>query len=218
MRKYVFLFFFSITGSLFNIGFTIVLTHYIGLPLFLDTIFTIAVTLTGGLAWGILCGAFTNIINSMIWFQGWGGWLFAFCSIATAFVTWLFMRLFPREINLTTAVRKSHYDLYENSNISKWLDKMIVLILLSFALCITMSVLGGFIAALILSLPSSHSPEALVSKGFSDTMFNHGFPVFLQETLTRIPINIIDRLISVFAGYCIALGSTALLKLILHKK
>jgi len=214
MRKYVLFFFLSIAGSLLNIIVNIALTHYIELPLFLDTIFTVAVTLSCGLAWGILCGAFTNIFNSMIWFQGWGGLLFAFCSIATACVTFLFMRLFPRELTLIKTAPETPYDLYGNSHISKWMDKMIVLILLSFALCLVMSVLGGFLAALILSLPFSVSPDALVSTGFSSTMFGQNIPVFLSETLTRVPINIIDRLISAFAGYGAALGIRPLFKLI----
>ena len=206
MRKYVLFFILSMTGAVLNIVFNIALTHYIELPLFLDTIFTVAVTLSCGLVWGIVCGAFTNIINSMIWFKGWGGLLFALCSVAVACVTFIFMRLFPRELDLTKAALKTPFDIYENSRIRKWMDKMIVLILLSFALCFAMSVLGGIIAALILSMPSSHSPDALVSTGFSVTMFSRNVPAALSETLIRIPINIIDRLISAFAGYGIALA------------
>jgi len=212
MRKIVLLIFFSITGALLNIGCNVLFTYYIKLPLYLDTVFTVAVTLSCGLIWGTICGALSNIFSSIISFQGWGGLLFALCNIAAAYITWLFTRLFPRELNLTLSAPQIPYNFYGSGKISKWLDKIIVLILLSFALCLAMSVLGGFIAVIILSLPSSHSPEAVISSVFRSTMFSQKFPAILSETLSRIPLNIVDRLISVFAGYGIALGLRSLLK------
>jgi len=64
------------------------------------TILTITITLVCGLLWGMLCGAMTNIISHTIFEFGWGGYLFALCSIATALITWLFMRLFPNVLDL----------------------------------------------------------------------------------------------------------------------
>jgi len=89
------------------------------------------------------------------------------------------------------------------------MDRMVVIILLSFCLCIAMSVLGGLIAALIQMLihPAAdgqiHNPA---SATLSPIMFRYNLPVILAEILSRIPINIIDRLVSAFGGYCIALG------------
>jgi hypothetical protein len=37
-------------------------------------------------------------------------------------------------------------------------------------------------------------------------MFRRGLPVVLAEILPRIPMNVIDRFISVFVGYGIAMG------------
>ena len=213
MRKSVLLIFICLTGSLLNIIFNLFFIYHAGIPLYLDTIFTIAVTLSCGLVWGVICGAFSNIISCIIWFSnGWGGFLFALCSAATAFITWLFMRLFPRELNLAGAAQTIPQGLYRSSQLSKVMDKMIVLILLSFALCLAMSVMGGFIAAFLLSLPSSHSDGAVISSAFSNTMFDRNFPVLLSEIFSRIPMNIIDRLISAFSGYGIALGFRSLLK------
>jgi len=212
MRKSVLFAFISLTGALLNIIANIIFAGFVGLPLFLDTIFTIAVTLYCGLVWGVLCGALSNIINGIVWFNGWGGFLFALCSIATAFITWLFMRLFPGELNPAGTEQKILPFFYKSNKMNRIMDKMIVLILLSFALCLVISVLGGFTAALLLSIPDSHSPGAMISPGFSKTMFSQNFPVILTEIFSRIPINIIDRLISVFAGYGIAFGMRSLFR------
>ena len=212
MHKPVLLFLICITGAFLNIASNVLFAYLMKLPLFMDTIFTIAVTLSFGLVWGVLCGVLTNLTSSLIWFQGWGGLLFAFCSIAAACTTWLFMKLFPYELNMTKTAPKMPYDIYKKNNINKLMDKIIVLILLSFALCLAMSVLGGLIAAIILSQPSSHSPGAVISMWFRETMFSGNFPVFLSEIFTRIPVNIIDRLISVFAGYGIAFGIRAIFR------
>jgi hypothetical protein len=96
------------------------------------------------------------------------------------------------------------------------IDRMIVLILLSFALCIAMSVLGGIIATFIQARASSQAAET--AKTFSSAilrpiMFPQGsLPLALAEILSRIPINIIDRLITAFAGYGIAVALNALLR------
>jgi len=44
------------------------------------------------------------------------------------------------------------------------------------------------------------------------TMFHNNIPILLNEILSRIPINIIDRLISAFAAFGIALGALGLIK------
>src|SRR5215469_9121715 len=101
MRKTTLLLFLCLAGALLNIAMNRLFIDRLAIPLFLDTIFTISLTLLAGPFWGALCGALTNLIYQTIWFWGWEGYLFALCSIATALVTWLFMRLFPRELNLS---------------------------------------------------------------------------------------------------------------------
>jgi hypothetical protein len=83
--------------------------------------------------------------------------------------------------------------------------------MLSFAMCIVMSVLGGLTAAVIeflktywLEAPSGSSgaegPESL----FKLTLLRRHLPLVGVEILSRIPINVIDRLISVFGAYGVA--------------
>ena len=68
-----------------------------------------------------------------------------------------------------------------------------------------MSILGGLIATIIQLINSSYSDDNGISAVLSATMFGQNVPMLLKEIISRIPVNIIDRLISVFAGYGIAL-------------
>ena len=199
------MFFFCLAGILLNITFTR-LCFYTGFPLFLDTILTITITLIGGLFWGMLCGALTNVIYHSIWGHGWEAYLFAICNIATAYITWLFIRFFPRELlaKKEYVPQKPSSFLSKTSRLSTLMDRVIILILLSFALCLAMSILGGLIATFILYLNSYYYETDGVTGVFTATMFTQNAPIFVKEIVSRIPVNIIDRLISSFAGYGIA--------------
>ena len=190
-------------GALLNIGICR-LAGFFSFPLYMDTILTITITLCYGFFWGALCGILGNTIFQTIWFWGWEGHLFTLCSISTAFITYLFMKLFPRELNLTGARHKIP-DVMPISRHHIVMDHIIVLILLSFALCLVMSILGGLIAGMIITFSSPKPEDAVISSIFGATMFNQSFPVILTEILSRIPVNIPDRLISVFAAFGIAL-------------
>ncbi|MCL2720599.1 MAG: hypothetical protein FWD47_04595 [Treponema sp.] len=207
MRKTIIAFALCLTGAFLNIVICR-LSGFFGFPLYLDTILTITITLTCGFFWGALCGIIGNTIYQTIWFWGWEGHLFTLCSIATAAVVFIFMKLFPRELNLTLTENKlpQVLSLHKSSRLSFVIDHIIILILLSFALCLTISILGGTIAGFILIFSSNNTEEAVISSVFSATMFGQNFPVILKEILSRIPMNIIDRLISGFGGYGIALG------------
>jgi len=207
-----------IAGSALNIVIT-KLCFYAEIPLYLDTILTVSITMTCGLFWGVLCGFLTNFINHFFWGWGWEGYLFIICNAATAFVTWLIIRLFPQELNLRadkitaesakSQVLKTIQTISAANKSNRFgiiMDRVIVLIILSFALCLAMSFLGGLIAAIILSLSSSYNFAASgIDSIFSATMFNENTPILISEIASRIPVNIIDRSISAFGGFGIAL-------------
>ena len=199
--------FLCLAGSILNVTISR-LCFLAEIPLYMDTIFTISVTLTCGLSFGALCGALTNFISHSLWGLSWAweGYLFMLCNIATAFVTWFFMRIFPRELNLTAS--RKMYPVYKDSLISKLMDRIIINIIFAFVLCIIMSITGGFLAAFIMSY---RSVESGITSFFSATMFNLNTPLVFTEIASRIPVNIIDRLISVFAGYGAAAGFRRLL-------
>jgi hypothetical protein len=90
-----------LAGAALNIICNLLASRVAGLPLYLDTIFTITLTLLGGLFWGVLTAALTNLIGPTIFFYCWESYLFVVCNITTAFITWLFIRFFPRELRLS---------------------------------------------------------------------------------------------------------------------
>ncbi|MCL2211976.1 MAG: hypothetical protein FWB95_08655, partial [Treponema sp.] len=71
--------FLCLAGTLLNITISR-LSFLLGIPLYLDTVLTISVTLTGGLFCGAVCAALTNIIYHTLWGYGWEGYLFAVCN------------------------------------------------------------------------------------------------------------------------------------------
>ena len=212
MRSKVFLFVLCIIGGLLNTAINLVFLHRAGIPLFLDTIFTISITMMAGPFWGSLTGViYTLIAHSIAFWGGWKGYLFALCGIATALITWLFIRLFPMELNLFSQQdSKLSFAQSKSRRLNMIMGKIIVLILLSFALCIAMSVLGGLIAAFIIYNDPVLLEGRYVTGFFASTMFPDGSSLILTEILSRIPVNIVDRLISAFAGYGIALVSIRL--------
>jgi hypothetical protein len=73
-------------------------------------------------------------------------------------------------------------------------------------MCIVISILGGLITVLIKTFPPpfgsqfSPGPERL----FTLALLRKNLPLAAIEILSRIPLNIIDRLLSVFGGYGVA--------------
>jgi len=182
--------------------------------MFLDTIFTITVTLLAGPFWGSLTGASTNIIIHTIEFWGWEGYLFALCNVATALLTYLFMRLFPRELSLPHRQDAlfNFGALPKSRRFAFAMERIVVLTLLSFKLCLAMSVMGGFISAMI----QIFDPSRIGMPDLSPYQFHEITPkhvsFILAEIIVRIPMNIIDRLVSAFGGYAIALALAFLYK------
>jgi len=210
MRKTVFMLFLCIAGAFLNVGFHLLTTGENRLPLYNDTVFTITVTLLGGPVWGSVTGALSNIIGHTNNFWGWEGYLFALCNIAAALITWLFMRLFPKELNLNLfGAGRSEQETVKFSThtqsrrLDKVMNRVFVLTLLSFALCLVISILGGAISFFI-GLIRTSSEAGLSGNPASIPIMTHYTIPLVKEILSRIPINIIDRLIAAFGGYGIA--------------
>jgi len=207
MKKTILMLLFCISGAAINIILNkLIASGGLGLPLYLDTVFTITVTFIGGLFWGSLTGILTNAVGHSLNFWGWEGYLFALCSILTAFLTWLFTKFFPGELSFIN--NKTNLD-NSNYNKSRYMDnimnKIFVLTLLSLTLCFAMSILGGLISIFIQNIRTqSLNPvdtAAVLNPASQPADYYNVIPLFLREIISRIPINIIDRLISVYAGF-----------------
>jgi hypothetical protein len=84
------------------------------------------------------------------------------------------------------------------------MSAMIALILLAFVLCVVISILGGCISTIIIFLDNSAAAAGTITLGATVPELVPNMSLIAREILSRIPINIIDRLISVFVGYGVA--------------
>jgi hypothetical protein len=192
------------------------------LVLYLDTIFIIAITLLWGLKWGLITAGLSAVLAPVL--IGWGlpEYLYALCFIATAFTTYWFMCLFPAELWLSPELYLSSRSLspsqvrcrelfLKTTTLEKALSITIVLIILAFALCIVISILSGSIAAIILSFSPFREAAGITAADDMVPLLAADTPLLFREILIRVPINIIDRLASVFIGYGAAKGIAALI-------
>jgi hypothetical protein len=196
-------------GALLNIATGRFFFVWLGIPLYMDTPFTIALTLYGGLPCGLITGALTNLIQHSLFFSSWADYLFTLCNIASALVSALFMRFFPQELD---PMRMKRPFLSEDKAESACgtalgttaMNTIIVLTMLSFALCLVLSIIGGLVGVIITVLLAQSEydagPELLFKAGLSRKHLS----LAAIEIISRIPLNIIDRLIAAFAGYGIA--------------
>jgi Na+-transporting methylmalonyl-CoA/oxaloacetate decarboxylase gamma subunit len=205
MRKTVLMFLLCVFGTALNVMFNKVFAGSgMGLPLYMDTILTITVTFIGGLFWGCLTGVLTNIAGHTMNFWGWEGYLFSLCNILTALITWKFTRIFLSELTFINGKNEKENpqgaSFFKSRRLDNIMSIIFVLMLLSFILCFAISVMGGLIASFIdvIKTPQSENPASQHSDFYS------GLPLVLREIVSRVPINIIDRIISVFAGFGIA--------------
>jgi hypothetical protein len=175
----------------------------LGMPLYLDTVFTAAAAFYGGLGPGVLTGLLTNLIYTTVWFDGWGGYLFGICNAIVALVTVFFIRLCPDELDLG----REELSLARRSRrLSRVLYRLTALFLLAFALCAALSVSGGLIAFCIKAFTPGPAEIPGPEEFYAPPLSGRGWPALLVEIMSRIPVNVLDRLLTAFCGYALAWG------------
>ena len=170
------------------------------IDLYLDTIFTVAATFYGGLIPGLICAVFTTIVNSIIYYLTtgevyyWAWYLYIICAISAVILVWLFL--------------KSFYGNDKNSQPQRPgmpLLILIMLVTLSIAMCIVISVMGGLVASCITLIGNVTSVDTPPETWFRLALIREGFGLVASEIIARFPVNIAERPIVVFTGYGIAL-------------
>ena len=160
------------------------------IPLFIDTIFTAAVTFSFGLIPGLVTAFLT-------WVLGFVGTAepspFIICSIAEVFLVWRLKPSGKLELKRSNDVRL----FAENINI------LARLMLLYIAAAVTISVLGGLVDYFFFSvLP--HSKDHISAEDVYKAGIHPEFPILLINILSRLPVNLVDRFIVIFGGYFIS--------------
>ena len=165
------------------------------IDLYLDTVFTVAAAFYGGLVPGLICAVFTTVVNSIIYYFNtgelyyWAWYLYIICAVLAVILVRLFLRLFDRE---GKSVRSP-----------SWI--FIMLISLSLAMCVVISVSGGIIGTCIAMIGNVDSVDTPPETWFRLGLLRQGFGLLASEIMGRFPVNIAERPIVVFAGYGIAL-------------
>jgi hypothetical protein len=227
MKKIAGLVVWALTGALLNLGTMLLFQDALRLPLFMDTMFTAAFTFYGGLPGGISTAVISHLVMNPLLATDLPNYLYTLCSIAVALMTVLFMRLFPAECSVALGGRSGA----EPAGLARFrrrsgpprrggeiFDRIAILFVLSLAMCVGISLLGGLISTVIETFFTPRNTYDADVFIFRRMLARKGLPLLLVEVLCRIPVNILDRLISVFGGYGFALALTALTTGIGRKK
>ena len=181
----------SIAAALLNILLTGFIMNFLKFPLFLDTVFTAAISF----AFGIIPGIFTAVLTWLLPCVFYNGFSFyILCSIAEV-VLICTLKPSARETPFYTSKEK----------IAAALTALVSKLFLLYILCaVTISVIGGvvdYITHLFVER-NYYSVDDLFKQG----LFMSNLPVLAVNTISRLPINIVDRFIVIFGGYYISRG------------
>lgn len=170
----------------FNWLFSFICYDKLKIPLFFDTIFTVAIVFYLGLIPGLLVAALYNLLDPLLIFCINGifsptNMLFSICGIGIVLVTWAFARN-KEEFQISIPIT------------------LLYLCLIAFLSCVVSVFFGGIIDYLrfsYLEIPDSMAPI----KNFTESFMSQRFSLFASCILAQIPISFTDRLITTFAGY-----------------
>ena len=154
-----------------NLGLSMINTYTLRSPLFLDSAFTVAGAVCFGPLAGALIAALTNLGMEVVY--GFAGyyWPFMICGISTALIAG-FMAKHGR------------------------FEKQIHLTIAILAVTFSNALLGAFTAYLLFSGDSGVGIDVLVS-AFTE----NGMSVLASAFVARLPANLIDKMIAVYAGF-----------------
>ncbi|MCL2721907.1 MAG: hypothetical protein FWD47_11295 [Treponema sp.] len=171
--------------------------NFLRFPLFMDTIFTAAITFAFGLIPGLIVAVFSWLVPSI--YHGTFSF-FVLCSITEVLII---CALKPRTPDIPAFTPKEKI-------IASYTVVAAKLMILYIICAIAISVLGGLINLLPQIAYGTHTDYFGVDDLFKLGLITNNLPTLAVNILSRIPINIVDRFIVIFGGYLI---SRALVKI-----
>jgi len=190
-----------IVSAVCNAAFSRFILNVARLPLYLDTVFNVAMCFSAGLLTGVLSGALSIIC---IFFMS----MYIFgLSFSTTIVGYFFYICVLVEVLLVCFFHgkmKKREDVFlQRPSLQLFIDLAPLLLGLVALDCIAMSISGGIIdfAITSFSMPRYPYPEDTFKLG----LLRNNMPLLATTILSRIPINIVDRFIAIFGGYGISL-------------
>lgn len=190
MLKYIKTILICIIAEILNFAATAIFYHTLKIPLFFDTIFTVAVVFYCGLVPALCVSIGYNLINSLIWIYSGGVsdpfiFFYSICGILIVLSTWIFAR------------RKSEFKI---SSLITLLYLFLIAILSSLCSIISSGIIDYF-HYIYYDIPDMMYPI----KSFTESFLSQRFSLLTSCILAQIPISFADRLIATFAGYGIYL-------------
>jgi hypothetical protein len=162
------------------------------LPLFLDTVYTCALAFAAGVWPGISAAALTTLTASF--HEPPIRWLFVLCSSAEVLLICASRRRIFKGISAPAG---------EQAPLS-FISVFAALLLLSVMACAVVSVLGGFVDFFIQGIAGRTKFDSSPEDFFKMGLLRGGAPLLVADILSRIPINIVDRFITIFGGYMLS--------------
>ena len=172
----------TILCVILNFFFNFLAISVFHVPLFLDTIGTVTVTLAFGWIPGLVCAFLTTTLDGIIGGYYFGlPFLYVICAFAAVFITFFFKK-------------------YIFNSSSRHI-RFCYLFILSVAMCIVISVLGGLIDTFVSQHSSFKAADPVASDFFKPSFIKIGLSSLGTNIAARFPVNIIDRLITSFGAY-----------------
>lgn len=177
-------------------------TDVANVPLYMDTMFTIAMCFSAGLLAGVLTGA----IFSPLCFYFVTRYILGL-SVTLSVIRNVYLICIVVEVVLVclfySRMKAREAAFLQKPSLNSFIGVGTELLVLVALDCIAVSITGGIIDFILTlnSAPRTFSPEDTFKLG----LLRNNVPVLATSILSRIPINIIDRFIAVFGGYGISL-------------
>lgn len=187
------IFLFCTAAAILNYTIAFIPMHVLGMPLFLDTIFTAVISFL----FGFIPGLVTTVIYLLIsYIRHHDINIFFICIIA--------------EVTLVSGLKPAIDQPLKPFKSNKERDFAILisilarLMLLYITVFLAVSILGGLIDYIYYDIMKNIWPYYTAPDIFKMAFTETGLPKLAINILSRIPINIIDRFIVIFGGYFIA--------------
>jgi hypothetical protein len=163
------------------------------LPLFLDTVFSAAMTFTAGPAAGVVTAVLTSVAATVVVKAHWAGMFFIPCSVTEVLLLWAFWK----------SALRDKTDILEEKSL-RFIVTGARLFVTAVTLCFAVSLLGGLIDSVV-TVALGASKDWWHSVNYKQEIMRHRIPDILAAVLARLPINLADRFIVVCGGYGISL-------------
>lgn len=175
-----------IIAEVMNFLTTFIFYQTLKIPLFFDTIFTVAVVFYSGLVPGLVVSIVYNVINSLIWVSRTGFFdpfilMYGICGILIVISTWIIAR---------------HKEDFKISVPITLLYLLLISLFSSICSIITSGIID-FFHYKYYEITDMMNPI----KNFTESFVYQHFSLLASCILAQIPISFLDRLIATFTGY-----------------